>query len=268
MFFLKDFTSFKPGNEFLGKHNPPPDGFHQPMMNRHHRPFFLPLFPTIIFLLVFILSTGLTLLEELFDAKQKKQEADNEKSKAELNSLKSQINPHFLFNTLNGIYSLSLENSPKTPEAIMKLSGLMRYALTEVDAEFVPLAAEIEYIHQYIDLQKIRITDNTEVTFTKTGDVDSWIIAPLLISPFVENAFKYGVSTNAQSWIKIAVDATNKLLSFTFENKVINTIHANNTKLGISNVKNRLLLIYPGLHELKIINDKDIFFVSLKIWKK
>jgi len=225
---------------------------------------FMPLMPILIFLLVFTLSTGIKLLEELFDARQKKQIAETAKSKAELATLKAQINPHFLFNTLNSIYSLSIENSSKTPDAIMRLSGMMRYLLTESESEFVPLSVEVDYLIQYIELQKLRLTDKTTVNFTVEGDDDNVQIAPLLLEPFVENAFKYGISAHEQSEIIILLQITGSQIAFSVHNQLFDIV-VPTSKLGINNVKQRLQLVYPNRHSLTITDTHGYFNVLLEI---
>jgi len=117
--------------------------------------------------------------------------SQEEKMQTELSYLKMQVNPHFLFNTLNGIYMLSLTNPSKTPSSIIKLSELMRYVISEIKNDYVPLSNEIDYIRNYIDLQKIRLEDTVDVNFTVTGNVTDKQISPLLLIPLVENAFKY-----------------------------------------------------------------------------
>lgn len=226
--------------------------------------FFLPFVSISFFLLVFILSTGIKLLEELFDARQKKQLAETAKSKAELAALKAQINPHFLFNTLNGIYSLSIEQSPKTSDAIMRLSGMMRYILTESESEYVPLSVEIDYLKQYIELQELRLTDKTNVAITIDGNFTGLNIAPLLLEPFVENAFKYGISTSDTSTIEININSKNSKILFSIQNRSF-TIGVDTSKMGIQNVRQRLQLLYPNKHQLIITELNGFYNVELEI---
>jgi len=230
----------------------------------HHPKFFIPFISILLFLLVFILSTGVKILEELFNTRQKEQAAGTAKSNAELATLKAQINPHFLFNTLNGIYSLSIENSPKTSDAIMRLSGLMRYILTESESEYVPLSIEIDYLKQYVALQELRLTKKTKVSFTVEGDIESLKIAPLLLEPFVENAFKYGVSLLEDSEISIAIKIVNSEIQFSVRNRLFNP-SVGTSKLGTNNVKQRLQIIYPSKHVLTINNLDSFYEVLLKI---
>lgn len=238
---------------------------------RPPRPRNLPLLSPgnlVIFLMVFVFSTGVRVIERWLRSEQRTKEIANEKLQAELSFLKAQINPHFLFNTLNNIYALASAQSDQTAAAVMKLSSIMRYVLTEARNDFVPLEKEILFTSHYIELQKMRVTDKTSIDFTIEGNPLGREIAPLLLLPFVENAFKYGVSTRECSPIHILLDIKEESLYFSISNhKHFNTAlrMADNTGIGISNTRRRLDLLYPGRHEL-IINDKsNEFTVHLNI---
>ena len=241
------------------------------MVLEHHsinpppRPrFFIPFFQILLFFLVFIISTGIELLQELFETNKNNQIAETARAKAELAGLKAQINPHFLFNTLNSIYSLSVEKSPKTPEAIVKLSGMMRYVLTESVSETVPLNIEIDYIKQYIDLQKLRLTDLISVDFEVDEFSDTIMIAPLLLEPFIENAFKYGVSVTEPSFIKISLKFSQSEILFMVINRICNS-KADGAQLGIRNVSQRLQLLYKQNYKLQFGEVDDTYQVKLQI---
>jgi hypothetical protein len=222
----------------------------------------------VIFLLVFVLSTGIKVINQWLRSEQRAKEISNEKLHAELSFLKAQINPHFLFNTLNNIYALASAQSDQTAPAVMKLSSIMRYVLTEAKNDLVPLEKEILFTTHYIELQKMRLTDKTSIDFTINGNPLGREIAPLLLLPFVENAFKYGVSTRECSPIHILLDIKKESLFFSITNhKHFNSTlrMADNTGIGINNTRRRLDLLYPGRHEL-IINDKtNEFTVHLNI---
>jgi two-component system LytT family sensor kinase len=222
----------------------------------------------VIFLMVFVLSTGIKVINQWLKSEQQAKEIATEKLKAELSFLKAQINPHFLFNTLNNIYALASAQSDQTAPAVMKLSSIMRYVLTEARNDLVPLQKEILFTSHYIELQKMRLTDKTSIDFTINGDPLGREIAPLLLLPFVENAFKYGISTRECSPIRILLDIKKESLYFSISNqKHFNTMlkMADNTGIGISNTRRRLELLYPGRYEL-IINDKsNDFTVHLNI---
>src|ERR1700748_3501739 len=178
--------------------------------------------------------------------------AEREKVNAELSYLKAQINPHFLFNTLNSIYSLAIEKSDYTATAVVKLSGMMRYVITDASHKFVSLEKEINYISDYIELQKIRLDDSIKLSYSVSGDPADKIVAPLVLISFIENAFKYGVNAEENSEIKIHIDSTKGYVHLrVFNKKVkIQQVNTHTSGLGIENTINRLQLLYPGRHKL------------------
>jgi sensor histidine kinase YesM len=184
-------------------------------------------------------------------------QAEKEKLKAELSYFKAQINPHFLFNTLNTIYSLAIQKADNTPEAVVKLSGMMRYVISDASEDFVPLEKEISYITDYIDLQKIRFGDTVTIDYKPCDTLPGKYIAPLILIPFIENAFKFGINPEAESKIEIALDFTGKDFHMrVFNNKVIQPESNGVGGLGIINAQQRLALLYPDNHRL-IIDDKE-----------
>jgi hypothetical protein len=190
-------------------------------------------------------------------------QTEKEKLHAELSYLKAQINPHFLFNTLNSIYSLAIEKSDQTPSAVVKLSGMMRYVISDAGHELVPLQRELEYIRSYIELQQLRFGDTVPVAFNLHGEFANQRIAPLILISFVENAFKYGVNASEHSDISISISVANNQLEFTAFNKKV-TVHQDNSGgLGIENTRQRLQLVYPGRHTLEIKNTPEDFTVTL-----
>jgi len=221
-----------------------------------------------IFLLVFIFSTGIKVISQWMHTERRNKEIEHEKLQTELSFLKAQINPHFLFNTLNNIYSLAADRSDQTAAAVMKLSTIMRYVLNEAKNDFVPLEKEIEFTSHYIQLQKIRITDKTTVDFSIQGDATGKQISPLLFLPFIENAFKYGVSTRELSPILIVlrIDDASLHLEVTNDKHLGSTIKsANNTGIGINNTRRRLELIYHNRYSLETSSSERNFSVNLKI---
>ena len=223
---------------------------------------------TVIFLLVFVFSTGIKVINQWLRSEQRNKEIASEKLQAELSFLKAQINPHFLFNTLNNIYALASAQSELTAPAVMKLSSIMRYVLTEAKNDLVPLEKEILFTTHYIELQKMRLTDKTSIDFTINGDPLGRQIAPLLLLPFVENAFKYGISTRECSPIRILLDIQADSLYFCISNhKHFNSTlrMADNTGIGISTTKRRLDLLYGERSELTIDDKSNEFSVQLKI---
>ncbi|MBS1918199.1 MAG: sensor histidine kinase [Bacteroidetes bacterium] len=221
-----------------------------------------------VFLLVFVISTGVHVVGQWFQSEKRAKEIENEKLSTELSFLKSQINPHFLFNTLNNIYSLAANQSDKTAEAVMKLSSIMRYVLTEAKNETVPLEKEILFIKHYIELQKLRLTEKSCLDFKIEGNPEGKQVSPLLFLPFVENAFKYGISTRDSSPIKIAMEIKNPEVHFLVKNNKHNGTllkRADNTGIGITNVKRRLDLLYPGKYKLDIADETASYTVNLNI---
>ena len=194
-------------------------------------------------------------------------EMHSEKLKAEVSYLKAQINPHFLFNTLNSLYALTIAKSDAAPDAVIKLSNMMRYVVTESSSDFVPLEKEINYITDFVDMQRLRISDEANLEYTVTGNPQGKSIAPMVIIPFIENAFKYGVNAEEDWHISIAIKiVANHFILDVANNKVkVSFPDDHATEQGIENTSKRLEFIYPGEHEL-ILNDKpDSYHVHLKI---
>lgn len=192
---------------------------------------------------------------------------EQEKLNAELSYLKAQINPHFLFNTLNSIYSLALVKSDSTPKAILELSSLMRYVISESKEKFVPVEKEINYIKNYIDLQKLRLDDTVSVSFTTEGDIEHKLISPLMLIPFIENAFKHGVNPEENSVIDIFIIVQDKNLLLKVTNVLVTQIYDINTQsgYGIENAKSQLQLLYPNKHSLTLEEANHCFIVTLKL---
>jgi hypothetical protein len=215
------------------------------------------------FLIVFTFSLMLKISSRL-------KLAEKEKVNAELSYLKAQINPHFLFNTLNSIYSLAIEKSDYTATAVVKLSGMMRYVITDASHKFVPLEKEINYISDYIELQRLRIDETIKLSYSVAGDLLEKKIAPLVLISFIENAFKYGVNAEENSEIKIDIDITKAYLHLRVFNKKVSMHQVNegNSGLGIENTKNRLQLLYPGSHKLVIKDAKEDFSILLSLHLK
>lgn len=187
--------------------------------------------------------------------------------KSEVSYLKAQINPHFLFNTLNSLYALSLVKSDDAPNAILKLSSIMRYVVTESSKEKVSLKSELDYISDYIDLQKLRLTKNTQIDYQISGSVENQTIAPLLFIPIIENCFKYGVNQTENVVIKIHISVdNNEILLETFNKKVAKNIsELEKTETGIINTQKRLDILYLNKYKLKIDNTDTDYKVQLKI---
>jgi LytS/YehU family sensor histidine kinase len=189
---------------------------------------------------------------------------------AQLNFLKAQIHPHFLFNTLNNLYALTLDQSPKSSQAVLGLSEILRYMLYECNANQVLLKRDIEILKSYISLEKLRYDRNLDLNIDITGEINDHKIAPLLIMPLVENAFKHGASEMMEgAWISIVLEIDGQHLKV----KVFNNcpaqqpenraVHFN--KIGMSNLRNKLELLYPGSHNLSIYREEGIYLVIMDI---
>lgn len=187
--------------------------------------------------------------------------------KSEVSYLKAQINPHFLFNTLNSIYALSLVKSDDTPNVILKLSAIMRYVVTESSKEKVLLKDELNYITDYIDLQKIRLTSATEIDYKVLGNVNQQKIAPLLFISIIENCFKYGASQTEKSLIQIHISVQENQISLeTINTKIAKNIsELEKTETGIANTEKRLEILYLNNYKLHIENSETNYKVQLKI---
>lgn len=194
-------------------------------------------------------------------------ETMEEKLHSEINFLKAQINPHFLFNTLNSIYSLSLTKSDTTPEAVLKLSEIMRYTTSDAHQELVPLEKEIAYISSYVDLQKLRLPPRIRVNYSLEGRLMGKRISPFVLIPFVENAFKYGVNPSEDSQIDIGLKVTATHLALMVENTqvYINPDMMESTGVGLANTQRRLDLLYSGRYKLTIQDGEATYRIELEI---
>jgi len=202
---------------------------------------------------------------------KKTQELEKRQLSTELQLLKTQLNPHFFFNTLNNLYGLAMENSQHTASMIMRLSEMMNYILYESNSKTVPLTKEIAALKNYIQLEKTRYGDRVQVSFNVKGNPDKISIPPMLILPFVENAFKHGVSQETtQAWMNISVSAEPNDFSFQIENsKAGHQLNGSvNHGIGLENVRRRLVLLYPEAHELKFFDEKETFLVVLNLKTK
>jgi sensor histidine kinase YesM len=224
--------------------------------------------PMVQFLLALTVSSGSKLIEQWFSAEEIKDEISKQQLQTELSLLKSQVNPHFLFNTLNGIYSLAMTDNEKTADAVMKLSRIMRYTLEESQNDFVALDQEIEFINSYINLQEIRLTNNVQISMNVSGNTDTVQVAPLMFIPFIENAFKYGISAHRASRIEIKIKAVKGEIHFSCVNDVIShsrIMLEKSTGTGISNVQRRLHLLYEGRYTLNILETENNYKVTLNL---
>jgi two-component system, LytTR family, sensor kinase len=191
-------------------------------------------------------------------------EIEKEKFSAELGLLKAQINPHFLFNTLNSLYALTLKGSEQASKVVLRLSDLMHYMLYEASTNKVLLKNEIKYLENYISVEQMRFAERLDLSFQCSGDIKGKMIAPLLLLPFVENAFKHGIEDNA-GWVTINLKVTGSRLFLKVENSCTVVSKQKGNGMGLKNVKRRLELSYPNDYELTINKTADVFEAELQI---
>jgi two-component system, LytTR family, sensor kinase len=227
-------------------------------------------FTTLLFVGI---TTFLKLIKDwlsLQDVNLKLVKIEQQKLEAELKTLKSQLNPHFLFNSLNNIYSLSLIKSDKVPELILKLSDLMRHIIYESRENYISLEKELDFVNNFIELQRIRTSVKTKINYEINGKIPSAKIAPLIFEPFIDNAFKHGLPGTVNSdFINIAFDFEKKgWLLFTLENNFedLYNVKKSNSGIGLQNVKQRLKLLYqPNEFNLNIDKKNHIHLISLEL---
>jgi two-component system, LytTR family, sensor kinase len=220
----------------------------------------------VLFITVWSLSTAICIIRQWRITERRAIQAEADKANAELSFLKAQVNPHFLFNTLNNIYSLAITKSENTAASILKLSNIMRYVTDDIREDFVPLDHEIECITDYIDLQKLRLGKKMNVDLSVNGKITNKKIAPLILMTFIENVFKYGVSSHEPSAIVIRLFANEQYITFFCENKLFGTKrNVERTGIGITNTRERLKYLYPGRHVLDISTANNLFTVQLTL---
>jgi two-component system, LytTR family, sensor kinase len=217
------------------------------------------------------ISAAIYLLKNWYHDQQATQQLAQDKLEAELKFLKGQIHPHFLFNTLNSLYSLTLRKSEKAPEVVLKLSGLMDYMLYDAAAAKVPLDKELSYIQNYLALERIRYGDRVDITYTESGGIAGKQIAPMMLLPFVENAFKHGVSTETENaWIRVDVKVQGNTLVVLVENckcceKASDSHRDFASGIGLKNVRRRLELLYENRYSLEVEDEPESYAVRLEL---
>jgi two-component system, LytTR family, sensor histidine kinase AlgZ len=222
---------------------------------------------TTLFVVIFV--GLLRFAKDWFDLEAKKKEVENEKLIAELNFLKAQINPHFLFNTLNNLYYLAYTKSDNTTEVIAKLSQMMRYMIYESNHPKVLLSREIEYMQNYVSLERLRLNNQIPIGFEIKGNPESVKIAPLILITFLENAFKHGVSgNNPSAWVNVSLQLEGKECTYRVENSKMQSVNSETGEksgIGLQNVKRRLELSYPGQFQLSMTDAVDKYAIELKL---
>ncbi len=238
-------------------------GFHD-----HNRGFSFRQFSFIyLFIMTWALSMTYYLFVQLQESLRKADQVLATALQSELSFLKAQINPHFLFNTLNNIYVLTLKKSESAPTAVMKLSNLMRKITNDTAVDFVPFEEEEQFIRDYLDLQQLRLSEKTKVVYEVTGDYSLCKIAPRILIPFIDNAFKFGVSGHIASEIALRMHFEGGQLHFSIKNAIHNngSDTMDSAGVGLDNSKRRLDLLYKDLYELKINQTEESYEVLLQI---
>ena len=217
---------------------------------------------------ILLISTSFKVLADSVKQRFLMQQIEAKQVQTELRLLKAQINPHFLFNTLNNLFGMARKQDPQTADGISGLSHLMRYMIYDSNVELISLKKEIQQIDRLIELQKLRFTkdDDIQINFAIDGEAAKVQIPPMLLIPFVENAFKHGISLVAPSFVRIYMNVSEDKLKFS----VSNSKHSRSdnkddieTGIGLKNVSRRLELLYPGKHELAISDGENVFEVRL-----
>jgi sensor histidine kinase YesM len=220
-----------------------------------------------LFIVIFV--GMLRFAKDWFEFEARKKEIENEKLIAELNFLKEQINPHFLFNTLNNLYYLAFTQSPNTTEVIAKLSQMMRYMIYDSNYSQVPLSKEIEYMQNYISLERLRLNNSIPIQLEIHGNPEEVRIAPLIFITFLENAFKHGVSNNnPKAWVRVSIRLEGGQCIYIVENSKIPSAHKEKEEkpgIGLQNVKRRLELSYPEKFQWQVDDQPDRYTVQLNL---
>lgn len=221
----------------------------------------------LMFSLVMGYALTISFVKELYEQLLLKKKIETQRDKAKLALFKAQISPHFMFNTLNSLYSLVIGTSEKAENAFIKFTELLKYSYVTIEKELVTLSDEIDYIQNYIDLQSIRLNGHTVVDWKYHVDNDNMKVPPMLMLTFVENAFKYGASTSRDCRIRIHLTVRDGALSFETENSIMK--HADEFRkdmpVGIENCKSRLMSLFPEKHTLATVENDGLFRVNLNI---
>lgn len=277
------FTYLRPFDRLMGSTNKTPDferperkpfspslrDFHRnnipPSDRGDGRPF--DVVSAFLFLLIIAMGIAIETAHRLMLTEKQVLQAEKDKVNAELSFLKAQINPHFLFNTLNNIYSLASTESEHTADSIMKLSNIMRYVTDDASENLVPLESEVACIQDYIDLQRLRLSSKVEVSYSAEGKMEKKSVPPMILMTFVENAFKYGISNHEPATITIKLVVRENNIEFFSRNKLFKTArHTVSTGVGLTNTRQRLDYMYPNKHLLKIDQDNGFFSIHLTLF--
>jgi two-component system LytT family sensor kinase len=268
-YFIPEFRHLRSENMISPRMMPQDAKFleHAPHFRKEIRqPLFFKIAPSFFYILIITISAVIRTLSEFYNNQQNKLIAETHRTNTELIYLRKQTNPHFLFNSLNSIYSLAHKKSDLVPDAIVTLSELMRYMLYETDNKTVALEKEINYIQNYIELQKLRLNNIEDIVINVHGNTKNKFIEPLLLISFVENAFKYGTDYKGAAHVKIKIFILENSLDFWIENTIENYVKdPENSGIGLVNIQNRLDLLYPNAHQLTITHDNEYYRIHLNL---
>jgi LytS/YehU family sensor histidine kinase len=226
----------------------------------------------LVTLVIVFISVSVTLLSEKERKKNELAHFEREKKEMELFALKSQIDSHFLFNTLNNIYGLALKKSDLTPQSVLYLSEILNFVIYETKNDFYPLSKEIQLLKYYIELEKMRYGDGFSIDFEAEDKDDESCITPLILFTFLENSFKHGISkTMHNPWVKIRLKSGVSEIFFEIENSLPdspdNTGQDSNKGIGLENIRRRLALLYPQMHKLITRKNENSFYAGLTLYK-
>jgi len=235
----------------------------------HERPPVIFLYFRFFFTLGFsyLIGTSVSFMEKTNKLRENEKVLIEEKLETELKLLKAQINPHFIFNALNNIYSLSYMQSQKAPDSILKLSEMLRYVFYDCSKDRVPLSAEMKYVENFISFQQMKSDHQQNIILASNLDASAIEVAPMLMVPFIENAFKYSrIEELDEAYVKMKISKSDSKIIFSVENSVpLNSKSGPGSGMGIANVKHRLQIIYPDNHELKVVDNEEVFKVILSL---
>lgn len=229
-------------------------------------PFAFDILTIVVFLMIVALGLSIQITRQWRLSERRAMQAETDKVNAELSFLKAQVNPHFLFNTLNTIYSLILTQNPLAGDSVLKLSNIMRYVTDDAMADFVSLKKEVASLTDYIELQRLQQGRKVKLEFNVTGNLQDKQIAPLVLMTYIENAFKYGISNHEPAPITITLEVGEEQLHFLCRNRIFATPRvAERTGIGLQNAKKRLEFLYPGKHDLNIVTTAELYTVTLTL---
>lgn len=270
IFFISPFDKLVRIGGSGTRPEPPPDQFPGFLPRRRPGPpgprgMHFDIVSIVLYFLTLALSIAAIMMTQVRVSQEKALQAETKKAQAELSYLKAQINPHFLFNTLNNIYALATGGHENTAPAILKLSNILRYVTEEISHNFVPLEKEISCIADYIDLQKLRISSKTQIEYEAVGNFNDYVIPPMVLMTYIENAFKFGISNHEESVITIRIAAGGNDINFYCRNSIFGQQNRERTGIGLINTKQRLDYLYKEKYELHADQSGGWYTVRLRI---